>query len=123
MTQASPLPSSGGGPTPWTGDPPYVAVVFTSVQGSYTEGYDETAERMETLAARQPGYLGIDSARDPRSGLGITVSYWRTEQDALAWKRVAEHVDAQRRGKERWYAHYAVHIATVTRAYSFDRNQ
>jgi heme-degrading monooxygenase HmoA len=109
-------------PSPWTGNPPYVAVVFASVQGSDTEGYDETAARMQTLAARQPGYLGIDSARDQRSGFGITVSYWRTERDASAWKAVAEHLDAQRRGQERWYTHYAVHVAAVTRAYSRRRD-
>jgi heme-degrading monooxygenase HmoA len=109
-------------PSVWTGNPPYVAVIFTSVLGPDTEGYDETAEEMEMLAAQQPGYLGIDSARDPRSGVGITVSYWRTERDASAWKRVAEHVDAQRRGRDRWYAAYSVHVAAVTRGYSFDRS-
>ena len=101
----------------WRGDPPYVAVIFTSVQGADTEGYAETAERMEELAAQQPGYLAVESARDPAAGLGITVSYWRTEADAAAWKGVAEHAEAQRVGRERWYASYAVQVATVTRAY------
>ena len=104
-------------PTVWRGEPPYVAVIFTSVQGADTEGYGETAERMEQLAARQPGYLAIESVRDPASKKGITVSYWRTEADAAAWKRVAEHVEAQRIGRERWYDEYAVQNATVTRAY------
>jgi heme-degrading monooxygenase HmoA len=102
--------------------PPYVAVIFTSVQGADTEGYAATAERMEHLAAGQPGCLGIESARDAGSGLGITVSYWRTEQDAQAWKAVAEHVQAQRTGRDRWYDRYQVRVATVTRAYGFDRD-
>jgi heme-degrading monooxygenase HmoA len=105
----------------WRGTPPYVAVIFTSVQGADTEGYAETSERMEQLAAQQPGYLAIESARDPASGLGITVSYWRTEADAVAWKGVAEHTEARRVGRERWYDHYAIHVATVTRAYGFTR--
>jgi heme-degrading monooxygenase HmoA len=105
----------------WRGTPPYVAVIFTSVQGADTEGYAETAERMEELAAQQPGYLAIESARDEASGLGITVSYWRTEADAAAWKRVAEHAEVQRLGRDRWYDSYTVHVATVTRAYGFDR--
>ena len=107
--------------TVWRGDPPYVAVIFTSVQTPDTEGYGETAERMEELAARQPGYLAFESARDPGSGLGITVSYWRTEADAAAWKRVAEHAEAQRIGRERWYDRYTIHVATVTRSYGFER--
>jgi heme-degrading monooxygenase HmoA len=66
------------------------------------------------LAARQPGYLGVESARD---GLGVTVSYWADEEAAKAWKAVAEHVGAQQLGKSRWYTQYRVRIATVTREY------
>jgi heme-degrading monooxygenase HmoA len=97
-----------------TPEPPYTAVIFTSLRTDGDGGYGATAEEMARLAREQPGYLGIESAR---SGLGVTVSYWRTEEDARAWKRVAEHVEAQRRGRSEWYAAYEVRIATVTRAY------
>jgi len=97
-----------------TPPPPYVAVIFTSLRTEGDLGYEATAARMNELAAEQPGYLGVDSARD---GLGITVSYWRTEADAADWKRVVEHAEAQRLGRERWYAEYTVRIATVTREY------
>ena len=53
----------------------------------------------------------------PERGTGITVSYWRTEADALAWKQVAEHLGAQRLGQERWYAAYRVRVAIVQRDY------
>jgi len=101
-----------------TPDPPYVAVVFTSLRTPGDDGYGATAARMEELAAQQPGYLGIESARE---GVGITVSYWATEDDARAWKRVAEHTVAQRTGRERWYREYTVRIAHVTREYRFER--
>ena len=69
---------------------------------------------MFELAEKQPGYLGVESARE---AIGITVSYWATEGDAAAWKRVAEHAEAQRLGRENWYEQYSVRIATVTRDY------
>jgi heme-degrading monooxygenase HmoA len=94
--------------------PPYVAVIFTSVQTADLDGYDETADHMEALAKEQPGYLGFESAR---SGLGIAVSYWATEDDAQAWKRVVDHAEAQRLGRERWYAAYRVRVARVERDY------
>jgi heme-degrading monooxygenase HmoA len=94
--------------------PPYVAVIFTTVQSDDLEGYAETAERMEQLATSQPGYLGFEAAR---SGLGIAVSYWATDADARAWKQVVDHVEAQRQGRERWYARYRVRVATVEREY------
>lgn len=100
-------------------EPPYVAVIFTSVQSGDTAGYGETAERMQQLASEQPGYLAFESARDAATRLGISVSYWRTEDDARAWKQVAEHRAAQQQGRHRWYERYTIHIATVIRSYSF----
>lgn len=98
----------------FTPEPPYVAVIFTSVRTPGDNGYAATAKEMEALACRQDGFLGVESARDD---IGITVSYWRDEAAALAWKAVAEHLAAQRRGREEWYADYRVRVATVTRAY------
>ena len=98
-----------------TPEPPYTAVIFTSVRTEGDQGYAAMAMRMEQLAARQPGYLGIESARE---GVGITVSYWRDEASAQAWKAVSEHMLAQDRGRDLWYADYTVRVATVTRAYS-----
>lgn len=101
-----------------TPDPPYVAVIFTSRRTDHEDvEYGVATREMEQLAATQPGYLGIESVRDPETRLGITVSYWATEDAARSWKQVAEHVDAQRAGAARWYEAYEVRIASVTRAY------
>jgi heme-degrading monooxygenase HmoA len=102
-----------------TPEPPYTAVIFTSVRADGDDAaYDVTAARMEELAAQQPGYLGIESTRDPITRLGITVSYWRSPVDARHWKAVAEHLAAQERGRTHWYAGYRVRIATVEREYA-----
>ena len=46
-----------------TPEPPYYAVMFTSLRnGADAEGYAEAAERMLELAVQQPGYLGVESA-------------------------------------------------------------
>jgi len=100
-----------------TPQPPYTAVIFTSLRTEGDNGYGRMTARMEALAETQPGYLGIESARD---GLGITVSYWRDEAAAQAWKQVAEHLIAQKRGRAVWYADYHVRVATVTRSYGPD---
>jgi heme-degrading monooxygenase HmoA len=110
----------GSDPFAATPAPPYVAVIFTSTRTAGDNGYGATAVAMDALAAQQPGYLGVESARD---GLGITVSYWRDEAAARAWKQVAAHLVAQRRGRASWYADYRVRIATVTRAYAKDTSE
>lgn len=98
--------------------PPYTAVIFTSLRTEGDNGYDVMSARMEELAAQQPGYLGMESARE---GLGITVSYWVDDAAAAGWKQVAEHLVAQHRGQQAWYSDYEVRVATVTRAYAHPR--
>ena len=95
--------------------PPYYAVIFTSLRTPGDEGYDAMAGRMVALAARQPGFLGCESARE---GVGITVSYW-TDLDAIRhWKANAEHQEAQRLGHQKWYAAFKTRIAKVERDYA-----
>ncbi|MGW0932152.1 antibiotic biosynthesis monooxygenase family protein [Streptomyces sp. NPDC002644] len=103
-------------------EPPYYAVVFTSVRTEDEDGYPETAARMEELVRDVPGFLGMDHARTP-GGTAITVGYFR-DADALArWRSDAEHRAAQRRGRDQWYAGYTLHVAKVERSHTFSRTQ
>ena len=96
------------------------AVIFSSQRTQADNGYAETADRMEELIATMPGYLGAESVRGA-DGFGITVAYFDTEENILAWRNHAEHADARRRGREEWYSHFEVRIAKVERAYGFPR--
>lgn len=40
-----------------TPEPPYYAVIFSSLRTPGDEGYAEMAERMVALASEQPGFL------------------------------------------------------------------
>ncbi len=97
-----------------TPKPPYYAVIFTSQRTDSDNGYGEVANRMVELAAQQPGYLGVESARE---SLGITVSYWSDLESIKNWKANIEHQQAQRSGKEQWYSMYKVRISKVERDY------
>ena len=95
---------------------PYYTVIFTSTQKEHIEGYLEMAEKMEALAKKQPGYLGIDSARND---VGITVSYWESLEAIKNWKQQSEHLQAQLKGQQDWYSWYNVKICKVEREYEF----
>ncbi len=97
---------------------PYFAVIFTNVRSSVEGGYQQMAEEMMALAAEQPGYLGVDHARE---AVGITISYWESLEAIAAWKAQADHLEAQQKGKAYWYDHYTVRICRVEREYSFKR--
>ena len=103
-------------------DPPYYALIFTAQRTDGDEAaYARTAALMDQLAAQVPGYLGIESTRDAKTGLGITVSYWRDEAAIQAWKTQADHVMARQAGRDRWYASYALRVAKVEREYDFHK--
>lgn len=98
---------------------PYYAVIFTSTQGKNISGYAEMAQQMEDLAKQQPGYLGIESARE---GVGITVSYWKNLEAIANWKANTDHIFAQQKGIKDWYKWYKVRICLVEREYDFEKH-
>lgn len=96
--------------------PPYYAVIFSSVRTEGDNGYAEMADRMAELAAQQPGYLGIESARNE---VGITISYWESLDAIRHWKANIEHLVAQRLGREKWYSTYKTRVCLVERDYGW----
>ena len=105
-----------------TPPPPYYVMIFTSrPSGEDPEAYEKMAERMVELVRRQPGFLGLDWTRGP-DGLGFTVAYWDSLEAIRNWKENAEHLVAQKKGREVWYQAYEIRIARVERAYGFDRD-
>ncbi|CAG0904042.1 unnamed protein product [Cyprideis torosa] len=97
-----------------TPQPPYYAVIFTSLRKVGDNGYAEMAARMLELAAQQAGFLGVESARED---VGITVSYWADLESIKHWKANAEHQQARRLGHEQWYSAFKVRIARVEHDY------
>ena len=103
-----------------TPEPPYYAVIFTNQRTTDDDGYAETADRMVELAAQQPGFLGVESVRGA-DGMGITVSYWASEEAIATWKVHAEHSMARDKGRSHWYEGFALRVAKVERAYGMQR--
>jgi len=97
-----------------------IAVIFSSRLIGDDPDYHRAAATMAVLAAAQPGFLGIESARGA-DGVGITVSYWRNEEAAIAWRRNAEHSLIRPQGRERWYDWYRVTVAHIERRYDWER--
>lgn len=95
----------------------YYAVIFSSQRSPQDDrGYGQMSEHMLALAKEQPGFLGIESARDQK-GSGITVSYWKSLEDIASWKANAKHLVAQELGKSKWYDSFKVRICRVESEY------
>ncbi len=76
--------------------------------------YGATASRMEQLARTMPGLLEFKtySADD---GERVSIIVFDTLEHHSAWRRHAEHVEAQRLGRDRFYASYDISVCEIVR--------
>jgi heme-degrading monooxygenase HmoA len=101
-----------------TPKPPYYTVIFTSIRTEGDNDYLAMADKMVALAKKQPGFLGIESARNK---IGITVSYWISLEAITKWKLNMEHAVVREKGRNTWYKKFKVRICKVERDYDFEK--
>lgn len=93
-----------------TPEPPYFAVIFSSNRTDNDVDYENTMKILIEVSKKYDDFLGMESARE---GFGISVSYWKTYEGILKWKKDSEHLNAKENGKKYWYESYAIRIARV----------
>ena len=71
--------------------PPYYAAILNEFQGRpEDEARVAPADEMVTLATRQPGFLGLETAHH-ENGERVMVSYWRDIDALEGWKAAGDH--------------------------------
>ena len=93
---------------------PYYAVIFTSILSENNEGYEDMAKEMFDLAAKQEGFLGMESVKDD---MGISVSYWDSMENIRKWSRHSDHSKAKEMGKNGFYKEFKTRICKVEMEY------
>lgn len=93
------------------------AVIFKATVGRQDQTYSDAVNVMRDLAFDK--YACVDFVAVSEGEQEIAISYWKTEEDILAWKNDSEHKKAQAMGRESWYQSYTVEIVKIERHYSF----
>lgn len=88
-------------------------VIFRARVRMLDEDYGPVAHRMRELALGEFSFTEFHSVTEGRDE--VSLSYWPSEESIRAWKAHPEHVLAQQRGRERWYASWTVQVAEVMR--------
>ena len=99
-----------------THNPPYYAVIFTSILDQHDPDYYRINDLLRKQAEKMEGFLGEDSARND---YGISVSYWRDLDSIELWRQNSEHRWAKEKGKKDFYKAYNIRIARVEKEYDF----
>ncbi len=92
-------------------------VIFKARLRQTDAGYKRLAQKLRTLALEEFGCLAFEAVTEDDAE--IALSYWPDEAAIEAWKAQAEHVTAQRLGRETWYEAYTVQVAQIIREYHF----
>lgn len=72
--------------------------------------YQRDLEHILALARAMPGFVSVAPYTGP-DGERLTIVVFDSEESQTAWRRHPEHVAAQRRGKDRYYAGYQIVVA------------
>lgn len=82
--------------------------------------YAETADAMLARARSMPGFLEFKHFHAD-DGERLSLIRWESAETLRAWAEDAQHLTAQRRGRERWYTAYSIDVAEVVRTSRFAR--
>ncbi|MCA1830624.1 MAG: antibiotic biosynthesis monooxygenase [Actinomycetota bacterium] len=88
------------------------------------EAFHHTAGRMMELVSAMPGFKGIEwygAVDDPRTQLALAV--FDSHETIAEWKNNPEHLVAQKRGREEFFAGYRLQIADISREYSYPKGK
>lgn len=91
------------------------AVIFQAEVAQLDDEYVATARQMRELAMTQYGCL--DFVASTEGNREIAISYWPSLDHIRNWKQNSEHLQAQQRGKSRWYKSYKVEVVELLRRY------
>ena len=87
-------------------------VIFYNKLKDQSGKYAMVSQQMFDLAKEQEGYLGLESVRDS-SGVGITVSYWNSQESIRKWRSNLDHMAAQEYGITEGYEWYHLTVTQV----------
>ena len=97
---------------------PVLTIFRSRLRPGVATEYGRVAARMDQLAAQMPGFLGIKTFEAP-DGERVSIVEFGTAAEAMAWRNHPEHREAQRLGREQFYAAYDVIVCTPLRRYTF----
>jgi heme-degrading monooxygenase HmoA len=79
--------------------------------------YARLGGRMYELVSAMPGFVSAEFFGS-EDGQELTIARFESEEALAAWRNLPEHVSAQRRGLDEFYASVEVQICEVVREYA-----
>lgn len=96
-----------------------IAVIFeVEPRAGKQADYLGIARELRPMLDQIDGFISIERFESlTRPGKILSLSFWRDEQAVTEWRNIAEHREAQRKGREYIFSDYRLRIAEVSRDY------
>ncbi|MBV8385605.1 MAG: antibiotic biosynthesis monooxygenase [Acidimicrobiia bacterium] len=91
---------------------PVLTVFRSRLREDNVDEYRQTAKRMEELARAMPGLLEFKTYT-AEDGERVSVIIFDTPEHHAAWRTHPAHREAQRQGRDSFYAAYDITVAPV----------
>jgi heme-degrading monooxygenase HmoA len=99
---------------------PVVTVFRSTLCPDTVEEYEVVSARMVELARAMPGFVDYKTF-ESGDGERVTIVTFASLDDHRSWRDHPEHRQAQRLGRERFYASYAIQVCTGVSESRFQR--
>jgi len=100
-----------------------IVVVFRSrLTPELGEDYETTGARMDALAVTMPGYVAHKTC-GAEDGERVTLVEFESESAIAAWRTHPEHVEAQRKGRSKFYSEFRLTGCELLREQRFTRDE
>lgn len=99
-----------------------IAVIFEVWPATgETEHYLDLAAALRAELAHIDGFISIERFQSlSESGKLLSLSFWRDEQAVQAWRKLDQHRETQKLGRESVFKDYRLRVATVARDYGLN---
>lgn len=98
----------------------FVIIFEVCPHASQKDRYFELAAQLRETLVKQPGFLQIERFQSlVDEGKILSLSSWESEEAIAAWRHQADHMLAQKEGKEKIFDSYRLRVVQVVREYSF----
>jgi heme-degrading monooxygenase HmoA len=81
------------------------------------EEYEQVAARMVELVTAMPGFVDMDYAEV--EGGELVIARFESHEALAAWRELPEHKEAQRQGRDRFFAAYRIEVCETVRSYDW----
>ena len=99
----------------------YAVIFEVEINKNRQDEYLVIAAKLKKQLVTMNGFISIERFTSlVNKGKLLSLSFWETEKDIIAWKKNIDHMGAQEKGRESIFKDYRIRIANVERDYTME---